>query len=81
MQYITIAIQVALILWLIFNIYQFGVAYRIWRENASAEYTFLSFLLERLGALSNSFVHTFVYTTIAIGVAYLAYEFFAMVTE
>ncbi len=81
MQYITLSIQVALVLWLVFNIYQFGLAYRDWRENMSPENTFLNFLLERLGALGRSFVYTFVYTTIAIGIAYLLYEFIAMLME
>jgi len=81
MQYIMIAVQIALVLWLIFNIYQFGVAFRIWRENASSEYTLLNFLLERLGALTNTFVYTFVYTTIVIGLVYLIYEFIAMLIE
>ncbi len=81
MQYIVIAIQVALVLWLIFNVYQFGVAYRIWRNDPTPDYTFLTFLLERIGFLGKTFVHTFVYTTLAIGVAYLIYEFIAMLME
>ena len=81
MHYIMIAIQIALVLWLVFNIYQFGLAYRDWRENVSSENTFLNFLLERFGALGRSFVYTIVYTTIAIGVAYLLYEFIAMLME
>ena len=81
MQYIVIAIQVALVLWLIFNVYQFGVAYRIWRNDPNPDSTFLAFLLERLGALGNTFVHTFVYTTLAIGAGYLIYEFIAMLMD
>ncbi len=81
MQYIVIAIQVALVLWLIFNVYQFGVAYRDWRENMSPENTFLNFLFERFGALGRSFVYTVVYAIIAIGIAYLLYEFIAMLME
>ena len=81
MQYIVIAIQVALVLWLIFNVYQFGVTYRVWRNDPNPDSTFLAFLLERLGALGNTFVHTFVYTTLAIGLAYLIYEFIAMLME
>jgi hypothetical protein len=81
MQYIVIAIQVALVLWIIFNVYQFGVAYRIWRNDPNLDSTFLAFLLERLGALGNTFVQTFVYTTLAIGAGYLIYEFIAMLME
>ncbi len=81
MQYIVIAIQVALVLWIIFNVYQFGVAYRIWRNDPSPDSTFLAFLLERLGVLGNTFVQAFVYTTLAIGAGYLIYEFIAMLME
>jgi hypothetical protein len=81
MQYIVIAIQVALVLWLIFNVYQFGVAYSDWRNDTNPDSTFLAFLLERLGALGKTFVQTFVYTTLAIGVGYLIYEFIAMLME
>ena len=81
MQYIVIAIHVALVLWLIFNLYQFGVAYRDWRNDPNPDSTFLAFLLERLGALGKTFVQAFVYTTLAIGVGYLIYEFIAMLID
>lgn len=81
MQYIVISIQVALVLWIIFNAYQFWVAYRIWRNDPNLDSTFLAFLLERLGVLGNTFVQAFVYTTLAIGAGYLIYEFIAMLME
>jgi hypothetical protein len=81
MEYIFILIEVALGLWLILNLYLFVLAYRIWREDPNPDYTFLSFLLERLGVLGNTFVKTFVYTILTIGVAYLVYEFFVMLAE
>jgi len=78
MEYIFIFIQFALVLWLILNLYYFVIAYREWRNDPDPNYSFIRFVLERLGVLGNTFVHTFVYTVLAIGVAYLLYEFFAM---
>lgn len=81
MQYIFTFIQITLGLWLVFNLYQFVVSYRVWRNDPNPDYTFLAFLLERLGALGNTFVQTFVYTILAIGAGYLVYEFVAMLME
>jgi hypothetical protein len=81
MQYIFIFILITLVLWLLFNLYQLVVCFRIWRNDPNPDSTFLSFLLERLGALGNTFVHTFVYTILAIGASYLIYEFIAMLME
>ncbi len=79
MQYVFLLIDIALVLWLAFNLYQSIKAYRIWRQEANPEESLASFLFQRLGALGNTFVHTVVYTVIAAGIAYLLYEIGAMI--
>jgi hypothetical protein len=81
MQYIFTFIQITLGLWLAFNLYQFVVSFYKWRNNPNPDYTFLIFLQERIGALGQTFVKTFVYTILAIGAGYLIHEFIAMLME
>ena len=81
MQYIFIFIQITFSLWVVFNLYQFVVSFYRWRNDPNPDYTFLIFLQERLGALGQTFVKTFVYTILAIGAGYLLYEFIAMLME
>jgi hypothetical protein len=67
MQYVILLINTALVLWLVFNLYQ-----------ANPE-PFLSFLLERVGFLGRTFVSTVVYAILAAGIAYILYEIGAMI--
>ena len=81
MQYIFIFIQITFSLWAVFNLYQFVVSFHKWRNDPNPDYTLLIFLQERLGALVQTFVQTFVYTILIIGAGYLIYEFIAMLME
>lgn len=79
MQYLFLLIDVALGLWLVYNLHQSILAFRVWQSKASEENTFLSFLIERLGFFGKTFVSTIVYTAIATGITYLLYEIGAMI--
>lgn len=81
MQYIFTFIQITFGLWVVFNLYQLVVSFHKWRNDANPDYTLLIFLQERLVALVQTFVQTFVYTILAIGAGYLIYEFIAMLME
>jgi hypothetical protein len=78
MQYVFLLIDIALALWLAFNVYLLILAFRVRRKEANPE-PLSSFLLERFGILGKTFVGTLVYAVIAIGIAYLLYEIGAMI--
>ena len=81
MQYAFLLLEIAVLLWLIFNIYQSWVAFRHWQKEADQDNPFITFLIKRLGVLGNTFVYTIVYTVIALGCAYLLYEIGALIFE
>jgi len=78
MQYVFLLIDIALAIWLALNLYQFILAFRVWRKEVNPE-PLSSFLLQRFGILGKSFASTVVYVVIAIGIAYLLYEIGAMI--
>jgi hypothetical protein len=79
MQYVFLLIDIALVLWLALNLYLSILAYRVWQKEANPDYSFSSFLFERIGFLGKTFVQAVVYTVLAVGIAYLLYEIGAMI--
>ncbi len=79
MQYVFLLIDIALVLWLALNLYLSILAYRVWQKEKNPDYSFSSFLFERIGVLGKTFVQAVVYTVLAVGIAYLLYEIGAMI--
>ena len=79
MQYIFFLLEIALIFWLLLNIYQSIVAFRRSKHNQERDISFLNFLIERLQILGRTFAYTIVYAVITIGILYIIYEFGLMI--